>query len=80
MHVDASSGGEVFVPVESSSSAEPSPTSQQLKSDSDSLTFPGERRPSSIARRQHNASDPIELLKKKLEAASYGFNRDWFKM
>ena len=67
------------MPVESSSSTESSPTSQQ-KSDSDSLAFRGERRPSSIARRQHNASDPIELLKKKLEAASYGFNRDWFKM
>jgi hypothetical protein len=49
--------------------------------DPDSSSFaPWERRPSAVVRRHHGAEDPIELLKKKLEAASYGFGRDWFKM
>lgn len=40
----------------------------------------GERRPSGIIRRHQIVEDPILLLKKKLEAASFGFNRDWGKM
>lgn len=40
----------------------------------------GERRPSGIIRRHKIASDPILLLKQKLVAACYAFNRNWGKL
>ena len=38
------------------------------------------KRAEDYRRRHHNANDPIELAKKKIEAASYSYGRDWAKM
>ncbi len=62
--------GPINARLDSPGSGENSPAAGTI-TPLDQQEMPGERLPSSIARRHRDAEDPIELLKKKLGAASY---------